>query len=198
MKNTLTRKQLIELHGKFDCTTWKTNISEILSSNVLKTDSDLIEIEPKYLLVLTKEGTDEQKKLVEKYGIKQSENIMVRVKTFEDALTIVGVKDEDEEELLNYSGKNDNILSSIAHLKLSIIAKALNEGWKPDWSNSNEYKYYPWFKNVGSGSGWVYVGYDGWYALSNIGSRLCVNTSEKAKYMGTQFIGLYNQMFKLS
>jgi len=27
--------------------------------------------------------------------------------------------------------------------KMSIIVKALNEGWEPDWDNDNEPKYYP-------------------------------------------------------
>lgn len=195
--STLKRKELIELHSKFDCSKWKTNISEILTNNILKGDDDLIEIESKYLTLLTIEGTDEQKKFVEKYGIKQPKSIIDRVKTFEDALNIVTTT-EDERWLLGYSGKDNGILAQVASLKLSIIAKVLNEGWIPDWNNSSQYKYYPWFKADGSGSGWVYDGCFGWYSVSGVGSRLTFKTRELAVYSGRQFIDLYSAMFKLS
>ena len=34
----------------------------------------------------------------------------------------------------------------IARRKLETITEALNEGWRPDWNNTNEYKYFPWFR----------------------------------------------------
>lgn len=197
--NKLSRKQLSQLYKSFDCSTWKSKISELAFS----TEKDEILIPDDYIKLLLKEGTKEQLALVtsKDYGIiipQEDKGIIDKIKTFEDALGIVGIEDEDDYILLNYTGKNVGILAQVASLKLSIVAKALNEGWKPNWSNSNEYKYFPWFKQVGSGSGWVYD-YDGfWLASSTIGSRLTFKTSNLAEYAGTQFIGLYNQMFKMS
>jgi hypothetical protein len=37
-----------------------------------------------------------------------------------------------------------------AYRLLKLLAKALNQGWTPDWNNHNEYKYYPWFEMGGS------------------------------------------------
>lgn len=46
------------------------------------------------------------------------------------------------------------------------IVKAYNEGWEPNWNNSNEYKYYPYFKRVGSA--WSFDGSFGDYSFSGL------------------------------
>ena len=86
--------------------------------------------------------------------------------------------------------------STIAYAKLVIIAEALNDGWKPDWTNMSEWKYYPWF-NMSSGSGLSCHGCGDRRSVSAVGSRLCFKSSELAKYAGTQFIKLYEQYFLL-
>lgn len=197
--NKLSRKQLNQLYKSFNCSTWKNKIGEL----ALSTENNEIIISDDYINLLLKDGTKEQLSLVtsKEFGIilpKEDKGIIDRVKTFEDALNIVGIEDEDDYILLNYKGKNVGILAQVASLKLSIIAKALNEGWIPDWNNSSQYKYYPWFKSDGSGSGWVYDGCFGWYSVSGVGSRLTFKTRELAVYSGRQFIDLYSAMFKLS
>ena len=60
-----------------------------------------------------------------------------------------------------------------AHAKLIIINKAINGDWVPDWNNSNEYKYYPWFEmGSPSGGGFSYDDYDSWNTNSNVSSHL--------------------------
>ena len=200
MENKLSKTKLTELYHGFDCSTWKSKISElILSKDNIGLDEIIIPDD--YIKLLLKDGTKEQLALVtsKDYGInipEEDKGIIDKVKTFEDALAIVGTS-EDERWLLGYSGEDISILSSIAFLKLSIIAKALRNGVVLDWTNSSQYKYLPYF-TFGSGSGWVCGGYDCWSAGSDIGSRLYVDTNEKAIYMGKQFISLYNDMFKAS
>ena len=87
----------------------------------------------------------------------------------------------------------------LAHYKLCVIAEALNEGWKPDWSNWNQYKYYPWFEmGSPSGVGFSYDGYGNWASLSIVGSRLCFKSRELATYAGKQFEELYKEYFVLA
>lgn len=86
--------------------------------------------------------------------------------------------------------------SIIAFYKLTIIIRALNEGWEPDWSNWDEWKYYNWFY-VGKGedqrsSGIRYSDTRYTYASAVIGSRLCCGKSADAEYIGKQFENLYN------
>ena len=84
----------------------------------------------------------------------------------------------------------------VAYKMIKEIVKAFNEGWVPDWTNSSEGKYYPWFKmGSPSGGGFSYIGYDHWVAGSAVGSRLCFETREQAKYAGKQFEDLYKSYF---
>lgn len=117
-------------------------------------------------------------------------NIMDRVKTFEDALEIVGASD-NLKILLSYNGIDKDMISHQAHAKLTIIAKALNEGWTPDYTDSSEYKYYPWFKFT-SGVGFSYGDFGYVFTASRVGSRLSFKTKELAVYAAKQFQNIYN------
>jgi len=64
----------------------------------------------------------------------------------------------------------------IAQAKLVIIAEALNEGWKPNWDNTSEWKYYPWFWMDKPGFRFNDSICAGTYAGAGAGSRLCFKT----------------------
>ena len=73
--------------------------------------------------------------------------IKERIKTFEDVLNYHNITKE------SFDLECDALQpDEIAYKKIKLIAKSLNEGWTPDWTNDNQYKYYPWFK-MGSPSG---------------------------------------------
>lgn len=114
-----------------------------------------------------------------------------RVKTFEDACEVLGIKGDILTGTLSDDLEGD-AKSIAAYAKLIIIARALNEGWKPNWENSNEYKYYPYFKMQG---GFVLDGVRCICAYTGVGSRLCFKTDELAKYAVKQFGDLYKDYF---
>lgn len=78
--------------------------------------------------------------------------------------------------------------------ELEIITAALNEGWEPDWNNSNEYKYTPWF-NLSSGG---FVFYVASYTFSSAdaghASRLCFKTKALAEFAGKTFNDRYRRL----
>ena len=117
-----------------------------------------------------------------------------RVKTFEDACEVLGI---DPDAQLPYDPTNKFELAMNAFAKLNFIVKALNEGWEPDWKNSNQYKYYPWFKANESGFGFSLTYCDLWRTLTAVGSRLCFKTSDLAIYAGKQFEAIYNEFLTL-
>ena len=118
-----------------------------------------------------------------------------KIKTFEDACKKLGITPTAIPETRTLP--KQHIKAILAHYKLVIIAEALNDGWKPDWKNSSQYKYYPWF-NLSSGSGLSYDGYDNRFSYSHVGSRLCFKSSELAEYAGKQFKKLYQEYFLIS
>jgi hypothetical protein len=87
-----------------------------------------------------------------------NQKITDRVRTFQDACVALGIKGPDF-TVDNINGIEKDFVSIEAYTKLIIITRALNEGWKPNWKDSNEGKYYPWF-DLSSGSGLSYDDYD--------------------------------------
>lgn len=123
-----------------------------------------------------------------------SGKITDRIKTFEDACSELGINPAHFLNIEEAEGIMYDLKSIRAHAKLIIIARALNEGWKPNWTNSSEYKYYPWF-DLSSGSGLSCDGYGGVYSISDVGSRLCFKSKELAQYAGKQFLDIYTEFF---
>jgi hypothetical protein len=118
-------------------------------------------------------------------------DVTERIKSFDDVLGYHGLEKEEFEEELEYMSTDE-----VAYRKVKLIAEALNEGWQPDWTNSSEYKYFPWFKMGGSsGSGFAYGAYDCWHSVSSCGSRLCFKSRELAEYAGEQFGDLYKDYY---
>lgn len=119
-----------------------------------------------------------------------SGKITDRVKTFSDACDVLGINEEDITMNLQCEALPDDVKSIMAYAKLVIICRALNEGWKPDWTNGNQWKYYPWFA-LSSGSGLSYHDFANDYSFSSVGSRLCLKNKELAEYIGKQFSDIY-------
>lgn len=111
------------------------------------------------------------------------------IKSFEDACKRLGI---DFEHLPYLSKVPEEFHKPIlAYYKLVIIFKAINNGWKPNWGNYNEYKYYPWYYVLSSGFGFDDSYYNCTTTGTTVGSRLCTDTSEKAIYIAKQFEDLY-------
>ncbi len=118
------------------------------------------------------------------------------IKTFEDACAKVGV---DPEKLPDVSGIPEEFAKPvIAAYKLMIIYNAINNGWRPDWSNYDQYKYFPWFEVLSSGFGFSHSHCAYYYTHAHVGSRLCTDTSGKAKYIAQQFETEYKDYFLYS
>lgn len=116
--------------------------------------------------------------------------IIDRVKSYEDACKELGRQPYNEDSLMKFGlTKND-----IAYQKMVVIVEALNEGWKPDWDNSDEWKYYPWFWMSPSSFAFRGSRYDDGSADAGCGSRLKLKSRELAEYCGEQFIGIWKDI----
>lgn len=125
-----------------------------------------------------------------------TQKITERVKTFEDACEVLGISDPTQIFFQSKCLLTNAMKGAINHMKLCIIAEALNEGWQPDYSNSSEYKYYPWFDFV-PGSGFRFGGCARGCTNTYVGSRLVYRTRELAEYAGKQFEDLYNEYLSM-
>lgn len=136
---------------------------------------------------------DSGKRLLEDLLGKKTFQLIVtdRVKTFEDACAELGLQVPSFIDSDSNDGK-----SIIAYQKLITIARALNEGWEPDFTNSSESKYYPWFQYK-SGFGFSFSDWSYSTTYSSVGARLCFKTKELAIYAGKQFEAIYRDYLTL-
>jgi hypothetical protein len=123
-------------------------------------------------------------------------NMMDQVKTFEDACNVLGINPKTITAMSFCGALKAESKALLAQAKLIIIARALNQGWLPNWNDGNECKYYPWFK-MGAGFGFSGSFFDGTGSGTNVGSRLYFKTRELSDYAGKKFAGLYKDFLSI-
>ena len=106
------------------------------------------------------------------------------IDSYEGARTYLGIDAKNHLKAMSALGQ------------LIVFAEAWNkqDGFVPDYSNSDQYKYFPWFVYIKEVAGFVSEGttHTASNASVNMGSRLCFSTSERAEQFGKQFINLWN------
>lgn len=124
------------------------------------------------------------------FGKREFVPITKLVTSYETACSQLGISTELPFEFADES--NPFYEEFVARYKLSVIARALQEGWQPDWTKRDEKKWYVWFEYKAS-VGYVVdgTGYESHHTHADVGSRLCFPTSELARYFGEQFIELH-------
>lgn len=109
------------------------------------------------------------------------------IKTLQDALDYTGESLED----FNHRTQFDDDVQK-AQKEIEVIVLAIRQGNDLDHSEGGRW-YYPWFNSKRSSSGFSYRDFCCDPSGSHVGSRLCVENSEKAKYLGSQFLSTYDR-----
>lgn len=148
-----------------------------------------------------KKAEKEAQRLADKYGKK----VFVLESTSLITPDEINVKVDSFEAALEYLGRENNACmcgipdkhakAMVAMYKLITIAEAWNkaDNFIPDYDNTNQYKWFPWFQKRGTaGFVYAYTHYTASSAHAYFGSRLCFSTSERAEQFGKQFIDLWN------
>lgn len=104
--------------------------------------------------------------------IEQPENITDRVASLEEGKNILGIKDD-------CFSTNKHSKRALAFQNLCIVIEALNEGWTPDWEDSNQPKYYNYFRMKGGFSCHYVLSY---LTNSAVPSALVLKTRELAEH----------------
>jgi hypothetical protein len=122
---------------------------------------------------------------------------MKAVKTFDEACLALGY---DASIPTFYNAPEKHRKALLAHYKLIIIVEAINDGWTPNWNNTDEYKYelFPDIvkdKAKPSGFGLAYYYYVRWTTVTGVGSRLCFQSRDAAKHCFETFKELWEDYF---
>lgn len=112
------------------------------------------------------------------------------IKTYEDACAALQL---DVNALPDVSMLPEKHRKGVtAFCKLVIITAALNQGWEPNWNDTDEYKYSTWHgieasEEQPAGFGFSHSDYVTTLSHSHVGSRLSYRTRELALYSAKQF-----------
>lgn len=119
-------------------------------------------------------------------------NVIGRVRSFEEICEEMGKDPNDELPYIKPCTNRQRFLN--AAVKLDIISEYLLDGVILDWTNSSQYKWYPWFDNYKPGAGFRFLGsVCAWpNTLADGGARLCVDTEEKAIFFGKNYLDIWN------
>lgn len=115
------------------------------------------------------------------------------ITSYEDACKALNIQPISE-EVINIFPKEDR-KSMIAYHKLTVITRALNNGWKPDWENKKESKFYPIFRYDSAGLSYIST-YDT-STTARVVSRLCFYSPILAVYAAEHFADLYRDYYCL-
>lgn len=109
-----------------------------------------------------------------------------KLNSFDDCCRICGTSEEEFNKKFLPLGLSPDALNLE---RLGIINKAINgPDWKPDYTNSDQYKWFPVFEASSSGFGFSHSGYDFGSTHAHVGSRLCFETEDKSTFSGTKFM----------
>ena len=117
-------------------------------------------------------------------------SIMDRIKTWEDVCNELNINNS----VLPYrNAKTKKEISINAFTKIQYISEVLNEGWNPNFKNTNEYKYYPCFEYKNSPGEWCFcISY--YYLLHGaVCFGFYFKTKELSDYAGKQFLEIYKE-----
>ncbi len=117
--------------------------------------------------------------------IEQPGGITSLITTLEEAKDALGIKDD-------CFSTNKHSKRALAFQNLCIIIEVLNEGWVPDFENTNERKYYNYFKMK---NGLFYYDTYGDSDNSIVPTSLLFKNEKLAKYCFNQFTQLYKDLY---
>ncbi|MGJ1407426.1 hypothetical protein [Sphingobacterium siyangense] len=118
---------------------------------------------------------------------KKQTSHFTNIKTLQDALDYVG----ETIEHFNHRTQFDDDAQK-AGKELEVIVLAVRQGNTLGQKQGDEW-YYPLFYSKRSASGFSFCDYYCAISLSGVGSRLCVESAEKAEYLGNQFADIYDR-----
>lgn len=165
---TITRDNLKQIYD-VACDGWKNKLQNFATRTPFQDDIELSQAEVDSMF----EASDaKQTKILSKF-FKRPVSLTEKIKSFNDACDHLGI---DPKTVYHESDTKDEK----AYKKLKVIAKALNNGWYPNWKDSNECKYFNYFRMVGN----VFSCYNTYYNVSgmDVPSALCFKTSELAQH----------------
>ena len=116
-----------------------------------------------------------------------------KIKSYADACKALNVKPLSDEVFNAFpKAERENLK---AYHKLTVITRAINEGWEPDYSNHSQRKYEPYMYTNTAGLAYATAYNAPSHTYTTVGSRLCFPDYERATFAVETFKELYKAYF---
>ena len=184
MKTIIKKSELKSIYD-IVCPTWKPVIEKYAQRNPFDIEVEFSEQEIHQMIAAC---TKEQLPIVK--SIFEVVETHKELKTIKDCINKLTEEDEEIIQLRKLESIKDLSEHILNNQIAVVIIKALNDGWIPDWNDSNQYKYYPWFC---LGEDFRYNFFYRYYTHAAVSSRLCLKSKELAIYAGQQFGEIYKK-----
>jgi len=133
-------------------------------------------------IILRKESTEKSKKLLYKIPLD------IRIKDYSDIIDELKIKELTINDF-GFLPENQRIKLFASH-KIQNIVDVINEGWVPNFNDSTERKYYPYFIKKNGVWGFGFSDYrDSAYSYGMVG---LYQTEEKSNFVGKKFLDIYS------
>ena len=175
-------------------TIYKTeNLIRLLTNKNFEYSSDLISymLDAGYPLDFCYEMNDMLFNGVIKFK-ENEEEITKYITSYEHACKILNLKTLTLDDYSNLP--IDEQKQAFALHKLKRIIKVLNQGWEPNFDNSNEYKYFPYFDMRNLSFSYHYC--NNWYYNSLVGAGLLFKELKSLEYAVKIFLNEYKDFHK--
>ena len=106
------------------------------------------------------------------------------IKTYSEVCKNLGIKELTEKDFKQF----DNSRQMLAFHKIKNIEKLFNGDWKPDFSDSSQYKYYPYSEKISGG--WRFV-VSNYYYYGFCGSCGLFKDKKTSDFVGSTFLDIY-------
>lgn len=116
-----------------------------------------------------------------------------KIKSYEDACKALNIQPLAD-EVFNAFPKAERKNVKAYH-QLTVITRAINEGWEPDFSNREQRKYEPYMYTDNAGLAFANTGNAPSITNTYVGSRLCFPDYERATFAVETFKELYKAYF---
>ena len=116
-----------------------------------------------------------------------------KIKSYKDACKALNIEPLSDEVFNAFpKAERENVK---AYHQLTIITRAINDGWEPDFKNREQRKYEPYAYTNTAGLAFANTPYAPSLANAYIGSRLCFPDYERATFAVETFKDLYLAFF---
>ncbi len=122
--------------------------------------------------------------------IDKPEDLFDIIKNYSDVCIQLGEPEINEDWFAEEFDKETKS-KLVAIAKIKQIERLFNGTWIKDWSNTNQYKYYPYYRIESSGLVFFRSIY---YCLSAIGQVAFYKDEKTSTFVGKTFIDLYKQI----